>query len=136
MKPSETKSKNMGQKKAAVTWCSVKNVFLKFWNFEIFAKSTGKHLCQSLFYRTLLMAASEISYCWSRSDIDAEHTQNLQKNTGKLLLPSLFLHKIADLAYRWKRQKKAPIQMLSCEFTESSKSTFFTEEQWAAASEE
>ena len=52
--------------------------------------------------------------------------RNFTKFTGKGLYQSHFLNKVAGL--------QTLVQMLSCEFCEISKNTFFTERLWATAS--
>ena len=56
--------------------------------------------------------------------------RNFASLTGKHLCQSLFLIKVAALL-----KKKTLVQVLSCEFCEISKITFFTKHLWATASE-
>ena len=76
-----------------------------------FAKFTGKHLCQSLFFNKVL--------------------RNFAKFTGKHQCQSLLFNKVAGLQLYL---KKTPAQVFSCEFCEISKNTFFTEHLWTTAS--
>ena len=60
--------------------------------------------------------------------------RNFTKFTGKGLYQSHFLSKVAGLqAYNFIK-KETLVQVFSCEFSEISKNTFFTEHLWATAS--
>ena len=65
-----------------------------------FAKFTGKHLCQSLFF-------NKVAGLWPAT-----------------LLRKRLWHRLATLL------KKTPAQVFSCEFCEILKNTFFTEHLW------
>ena len=62
--------------------------------------------------------------------------RNFAKLTGKHLCQSLFFNKVAGLTPQACNfiKKEALAQTFSCEFSEISKNTFFTEHLWATAS--
>ena len=60
--------------------------------------------------------------------------RNFAKFTGKDLCQSLFFNKATDLRPATLLKKEALAQVVSCEFCEISKNTFFTERPQAAAS--
>ena len=57
--------------------------------------------------------------------------RNFTKFTGKHLRQSLFFNKIVSCNFI---KKETLAQVISCEFCEISKSTFFTEQFWTTAS--
>ena len=60
--------------------------------------------------------------------------RNCAKFTGKHLCLRLFFNKAVGLSTCNFIEKETLIQVLSCEFCEISKNTFFTEHLWATAS--
>ena len=68
--------------------------------------------------KALLMTEAVFRRCSVKKDV----IKNFAKFTGKHLCGSLSFDKVASL------KKKIPTNVFSCEFCETSKSTFFTEQ--------
>ena len=102
-----------------------------------FAKFTGKHSCQSLFFNKVAdpLASKRVVYFGllrsSRPEVFCREgvLRNFAKFTGKHLCESLFFNKIAGLG-----KKETLTQVFFCEFCEISKNTFFYRTPLVAAS--
>ena len=87
--------------------------------FKKFAKFTGKHMCQSLFF-------NKVAGLWC-SEIFA-------KITGYHIRQSLFSNKIAGLRPATLLKKETLVKLFSCHFCRIFKNTFFIERFWTTAS--
>ena len=88
--------------------CSVRKSVLRN-----FAKFTGKHLCQGLFFNKVAGLPKKVFL---------EISQNSQGNTCARVRPATLF-------------KKTLAQVFSCEFCELSKNAFFKEHLWTTASD-
>ena len=87
--------------------------------FKKFAKFTGKHMCQILFFNKVAGLLC--------SDIFA-------KITGYHIRQSLFSNKIAGLRPATLLKKETLVKLFSCHFCRIFKNTFFIERFWTTAS--